>query len=173
MSCGVALGDGFERCLQVGVGFDAVKFASLNKRRDFAVEGNGADCTLDHVAVHLDGTVIKKQLQAVEGAFAVPSSSLMNVCLSTLQARAPQEAGPHSRSTAQTLKLRVDPQPQPSALPEAFCNIPVYLRPLDSVTHPFKPTACNRLQESQPLPWFMPQSRFAARKAIWVGKAYA
>ena len=36
------------------------------KERVFAIEGNGADYSLDNVAVHLDGAVIKEQLQAVD-----------------------------------------------------------------------------------------------------------
>jgi len=30
----------------------------------FPVQSNWTDCTLDHVAVHLDGAVVKEQLQA-------------------------------------------------------------------------------------------------------------
>jgi hypothetical protein len=73
--------DGFERCLEIGVWLDAVELAGLDEGRDarpgsaafimareqrvFPVEGNGAYRAFDDVAVHLDGAVIKEQLQAV------------------------------------------------------------------------------------------------------------
>ena len=62
----------------MGVWLDAVEFKGLDERRDarpcsgalimtreqqvFPVQGNEADGALNHVAVHLDGAVIKEQL---------------------------------------------------------------------------------------------------------------
>ena len=78
-ACWVALRNGLQFCLEVGVGFDAVQFAGLDQRGDaapgaatlvmtreeriFPVQGNGPDYPLDHVAVHLDGPVLKEELQ--------------------------------------------------------------------------------------------------------------
>jgi hypothetical protein len=78
---GMACRDGFKRCLEIGVWLDVVEFTGLDERRNtrpgsaafimareqrvFSVEGNGAYRAFDDVAVHLDGAVIKEQLQAV------------------------------------------------------------------------------------------------------------
>jgi len=35
------------------------------KKRVFAVQRNGSDGALDHVVVHLDGTIVKEALQAI------------------------------------------------------------------------------------------------------------
>jgi hypothetical protein len=54
--------------LALGGTFDHVAlcgFVIAHSGDSNAVEGGGANGALDNVAVHLDGTVIKKQLQAV------------------------------------------------------------------------------------------------------------
>jgi hypothetical protein len=72
--------DGLQHSLEIRVWLDAVQLARLDEGGDarpgsstfvmareqgvFAVQSNGANGALDNVAVHLDGTVIKKQLQA-------------------------------------------------------------------------------------------------------------
>jgi enamine deaminase RidA (YjgF/YER057c/UK114 family) len=64
--------DGLECCIEIGVWLDAVELAGFDagpgsaafvmpcRERVLAIEGNGADCALDNVAVHLDGAVIKE-----------------------------------------------------------------------------------------------------------------
>ena len=40
-------------------------FVMSCKKRVFAVQRNGSDGALDHVVVHLDGTIVKEALQAI------------------------------------------------------------------------------------------------------------
>lgn len=75
----MALRDGFECCPEIGVGLDTVELACLNQCGDappcsatlimareecvLTIEGNRPDGAFDHIAVHLDSSVLKEELQ--------------------------------------------------------------------------------------------------------------
>lgn len=77
----MAARNGFECCLEIGVGVDPVELAGLDEgcdpapgpaalimareERVLAIEGDGPDCPLDDIAVHLDSAVVKEVLLPV------------------------------------------------------------------------------------------------------------